>query len=250
MADNARAPYGPQAATDILSYSQEITRFLLDHGAKLIVVACNTATSLAIDELRATYPDVPFVGLEPAVKPAREGKAVGVLATAATLSSPRYLALKDKFLNDKLVMEDPCSGLVPIIEAEAPGSPRLRTKLRNILQPMLERGIDTLVLGCTHYPMVKADIADVCGPQVNIVDPSGAAARQVVRMLESATSTNNNAPQFLPGTPKAFGTIARGPAHNFICTGTSVPLQRSLMQLPILNAQRRLVLPNYSLYPN
>ncbi len=245
VADNARAPYGPQSPQAILAYSQEITHFLLQQGAKLIVVACNTATSLAIDALRAAYPEVPFVGLEPAVKPAREGRSVGVLATAATLNSARYLALKDKFLSNKLVLEDPCMGLVPIIEAEAPGSPRLRAKLQHILQPMLDSGIDTLVLGCTHYPMVKSDIAAVCGPHVEIIDPSKAAARQVERMLAQATSVGEN--QSDETLSREHGKQASYSYHDFFCTGSSMPLQRSLLQLPTLNAGRRLVVPNLTL---
>lgn len=236
IADNARAPYGPQPAEDILNYSREITRYLLSRGAKLIVVACNTATSLAIDSLREEFPGIPFVGLEPAVKPARKGKAIGVMATAATLSSARYLALKEKYLSDRRVMEDPCRGLVPVIEREEPGSPVLRHKLKGILSPMLSAGIDTLVLGCTHYPMVKKDIMAVCGYGVNVIDPSAAAARQVVRMLEEYEIA-------APGPSSGAGTECRH-RHEFLCTGGSLPLQRSLFMLPNLNAGRKLVVPN------
>ena len=265
VADNARAPYGPQSAEAILGYSQEITRFLLSRGAKLIVVACNTATSLAIEALRADFPEVPFVGLEPAVKPAREGKKVGVLATAATLNSPRYQALKAKFLAGKLVLEDACRGLVPIIEAEGPGSQPLRSRLSEILTPMLLQSIDTLVLGCTHYPLVKEDIAAICGPQVNIIDPSQAAARQVVRMLDkhalvapqgkslrsppSITQEDNvTLSNIAPGSgPSTCGPGSSEPvecAYDFYCSGSSVPLQRTLFSLPALNKHQRLVIPN------
>lgn len=229
VADNARAPYGPQPAEVILAYSQEITAALLGAGAKMIVVACNTATALAIDSLRKAYPGVAFVGMEPAVKPAAQGKRVGVLATAATLRSERYLALKERYLSGQEVLEDACVGLVPVIEAEAPGSRLLRQTLGGILEPMLAEGIDTLVLGCTHYPMVKADIAAICGEGVNIIDPSMAAARQVARMLPY---------------PQA-GTCGR--AHDFFCTGNSASLQRALLGLPKLNAQRRLLVPNAAL---
>jgi len=236
VADNARAPYGPQPAGNIIEYSREITRYLLGRGARLIVVACNTATSLAIDTLREEFPTVPFVGLEPAVKPARRGNAVGVMATAATLSSPRYLALKEKYLSNRKVMENPCRGLVPIIEREESGSPALRGKLEEILFPMLAGGIDTLVLGCTHYPMVKDDILAVCGPGVNIIDPSAAAARQVVRMLQEHGLA---APAPSPGAPHKHHR-----SHELLCTGGSLPLQRSLFVLPGLNAGRKLVVPN------
>ena len=260
VADNARAPYGPQSAAAIIAYSREIARFLLARRAKLIVVACNTATSLAIDVLRAEFPEVPFVGLEPAVKPAREGEKIGILATAATLNSPRYQALKARFLPGKLVLEDACRGLVPIIESAGPGSQPLRNMLSEILTPMLRRDIDTLVLGCTHYPVVKEDIAAICGPQVNIIDPSAAAARQVVRILnkhalslppgnspgEQAAITQEDIMP-LPNTAPGPYPSTCGPAHDFYCSGASVPLQRTLFNLPALNQQRRFIVPHYKL---
>lgn len=248
VADNKRAPYGPRPATDITAYSREITRFLLGRGAKLIVVACNTATSLAIDALRAEFPGLPFVGLEPAVKPAGRGKRVGVLATAATLHSERYRVLKARYLGGRDVYEDACRGLVPVIEAEQPGSAVLRDRLSAILEPMLAGGIDTLVLGCTHYPMVKADIEAVCGPRVNVIDPSAAAARQAVRMLKQhdpglAGDDARPSPSPLSTSPPR----TRGRAHLFYATGTSLPLQRALLRLPELNGRRKLVVPHANL---
>lgn len=235
VADNAYAPYGPRPASEILERSRVITTFLLGQGAKMIVVACNTATSLAIDALREEFPDVPFVGLEPAVKPAATAKRVGVLATAATLRSSRYQALRSKYLADRPVHEDACVGLVTLIEEEAPGSPALRDKLHHILDPMLSDNIDALVLGCTHYPMIKADIEAVCGPGVRVIDPSPAAARQVERLLTERTL-------LLPAR-----LASRGPAHLFFTTGSSVPLQRSLLALPTLNQHRKLLVPHASL---
>ncbi|OAV43224.1 glutamate racemase [Lewinella sp. 4G2] len=233
VADNARAPYGPQSAKSILAYSREITRHLIGQGAKLIVVACNTATSIAIDQLRRDFPEMPFVGLEPAVKPAASGETIGVLATRATLASPRYLVLKEKYLGGKTVREDPCVGLVPIIEAEATGSPRLREKLNSILHPLVNDGVDTLVLGCTHYPMVKADIQAVAGHGVRVIDPSPAAARQVKRRLEEAGILAE------PGAQRI--------AHDFLATGDGRALQRTLLGLPALNRHRRLLVPNVQL---
>ncbi|MBC6992633.1 glutamate racemase [Neolewinella lacunae] len=249
VADNARAPYGPQPAENILAYSQEITRFLLAAGAKLIVVACNTATSIAIDALREGFPEVPFVGLEPAVKPASTGERVGVLATAATLASPRYHALRARYLPERPVLEDPCLGLVPLIEREAPGSLLLRDKLESILAPMLAAGIDTLVLGCTHYPMVLEDIQAVCGPGVRVIDPSPAAARQVQRLLVERglglplLSPFGGRGDVLTPPFGGPGGSTCGRAHHFFTTGSSLPLQRSLLRLPELNAGRREVVP-------
>ena len=240
VADNAYAPYGPRPAAEILERSRVITRYLLAQGAKMIVVACNTATSIAIDTLREEFSGVSFVGLEPAVKPAAKASRVGVLATAATLKSPRYLALRHQYLADRPVHENPCIGLVPLIESEVPGSPALRTKLHAILGPMLADNIDALVLGCTHYPMIRADIAGVCGDRVTIIDPSPAAARQVARLLAQlnlrARPEDSLPPKNSPSTC--------GPAHTFLCTSTSVPLQRTLLTFPVLNRQRKFVLPN------
>ena len=236
VADNARAPYGPQSAEDILRYSREITRYLLGGGAKMIVVACNTATSLAIDGLRAEFPGVPFVGLEPAVKPAAGLGRVGVMATAATLASARYRNLKARYLEAGKVLESDCGGLVPIIEREAPGSTPLREKLASIVGPMRDWGVDAIVLGCTHFPMVKDDIRNVAGPGVRVIDPSPAAARQVQRLLNAeggVAKTLLSSPP--PGT--------RGRAHDFFCTGGTVAVQRALLSLPSLNRRRRLLAP-------
>jgi glutamate racemase len=239
VADNAYAPYGPRPAGEILDRSRRITQALIAAGSKMIVVACNTATSIAIDALRQEFPEMPFVGLEPAIKPAAASRKVGVLATAATLNSPRYLALKARYLADRPVFENPCIGLVPLIESEAPGSTRLQEKLQAILDPMLIKGLDTLVLGCTHYPMGKDEIAADCGPDVAIIDPAPAAARQVERLLSEARPAAGHSPTVLLNPLPGTG----GPAHNFYCTGSSLPTQRTLLRLPHLNRDRRLVVP-------
>jgi len=256
VADNARAPYGPQPAEDIVAYSHEITRWLIAAGVKMIVVACNTATSIAIGSLRAGFPEMPFVGLEPAVKPAAAGRRVGVLATAATLNSTRYLALKERYLADRPIYENPCIGLVPLIEQERPGSQLLAKKLHDILDPMLADGLDTLVLGCTHYPMIKADIQAVCGAGVKVIDPAPAAARQVKRLLkehELAVQSDQTllSQELPPSGGRAVGATGghctRVRAHNFFATGSSLPLQRALLCLPSLNDYRRLLVPHQSL---
>ena len=229
VADNTHAPYGPQAPEAIRGYSRRITESLLKAGCKMIVVACNTATSLAIDQLRAEHPDVPFVGLEPAIKPAAREERVGVLATRATLNSERYLQLKAKYLHGRPVLEDPCVGLVPLIEAEMSGSPLLRAKLQEILDPMLEVGVTALVLGCTHYPMIKDAIAAVCGSGVMLIDPAPAAARQVGRVVAE-----------LGGGAGIDGS----PVNDFYATGHGQALRRALMGLPVLNKNHRLLVPS------
>ncbi len=187
FADQAHIPYGPRPAAEVLAFTAAITRFMLGHGAKLIVVACNTATMAALDDLRLMFPDVPFVGMEPAVKPAaaqtRSG-VVGVLATPGTLNSHRYASLMARFAAGVRVIEDPCVGLVPLIEAGAPATGEARDLLRRVVEPMLAAGADTLVLGCTHYPFVRPLLDEIAGVGVTIIDPAPAVARQARNVLQ------------------------------------------------------------------
>ena len=186
LADQAHVPYGPRRASEIQSFSRSITQFSLDRGAKMIVVACNTATAAALDDLRATFPHLPVVGMEPAVKPGaattRSGK-VGVLATAGTFESQRYADLMARFAWSVVLYESPCSGLVPLIEAGELDGAETRTLLESCMRPMLEAGVDTIVLGCTHYPFVLPTIHAIAGPNVRIIDPAPAVARQALRVL-------------------------------------------------------------------
>lgn len=187
FADQAHIPYGPRPPEEVRGFTAEITRFLLRRGAKLIVVACNTATAAAIDHLRLVFPDVPFVGMEPAVKPAalttRSGK-VGVLATPTTLNSHRYAGLMARFAADIQVLEDPCLGLVQQIEAGALDTQETRELLRRVVEPMLAQGVDTLVLGCTHYPFIQPLLQEIVGEGVAIIDPAPAVARHTRFVLQ------------------------------------------------------------------
>lgn len=238
VADNAYAPYGPRPAEEIEARSLLITKWLLAAGAKMIVVACNTATSLAIDVLREAFPDVPFVGLEPAVKPAAAAERVGVLATAATLKSKRYQDLRQRYLANRPVHENPCLGLVSLIEAEGSGSPTIRAHLQPILAPMLADKVEALVLGCTHYPLIRADIEALSGPEVLVIDPAPAAARQVKRLLiEHRLEAGQHRSLLQPSAASC------GRAHTFCTTSTGLPLQRTLLSLPGLNAGRKLLVP-------
>lgn len=194
FADQAHVPYGSRSVQEIRRYSAEITRFLFDRGAKIIVVACNTASAAALSYLRDAFPDIPVVGMEPAVKPAaamtRTGK-VGVLATPATFSSPRYDSLMNRFAENVTVLEDPCVGLVSLIEDGKLTAPETAQLLGGVLQPMLDAGVDTLVLGCTHYPLVlpliEAVVAQVSdAPPIAIIDPAPAVARRVGDVLGRA----------------------------------------------------------------
>lgn len=187
LADQVHVPYGARSLEEIRRFSVGITRFFLEQQAKIVVVACNTGSAAALDHLRLAFPGVPFVGMEPAVKPAavqtRSGK-VGVLATTGTFQSQRYADLMARFAQEIVVLEDPCPGLVEQIEAGALASAETERLLRACLEPMLAGGVDTVVLGCTHYPFVTPLIERIVGPAVAIIDPAPAVAGQTKRVLQ------------------------------------------------------------------
>ncbi len=188
FADQQHVPYGPRPIVQVREFSEAITRFLLAEGAKMIVVACNTASAAALYHLRATFPAVPFVGMEPAVKPAAQSThsgVVGVLATPATFQGALYASVLERFANGVLVLQDTCPGLVSQIEQDELDSPHTRQILETALQPMLAAGIDSVVMGCTHYPFVIPLIQEIVGPQVKVIDPAPAVARQTGRLLET-----------------------------------------------------------------
>ena len=187
LGDQAHIPYGPRTKDQIREFATAITRFLLDQGAKLIVVACNTASAAALHDLRALFTDVTFVGMEPAVKPAAEttrtGK-VGVLATPTTFAGELYASVVERFAKDVNLYTNTCPGLVEQIEAGALDTPETHAILEEVLHPMLAEDIDTIVMGCTHYPFVIPLIQSITGPNVHTIDPAPAIARQTRRLLE------------------------------------------------------------------
>lgn len=185
--DQANVPYGSKSLLEVRQLSENVTRHLLERGAKLIVVACNTASAAALHYLRETFPGTPFVGMEPAVKPAAEhtrtGK-VGVLATPATFQGELYASVVERFAQGVTLFQDVLPGLVAEVEAGRLKGKKTRRILGNALKPMLAEGIDTVVLGCTHYPFVIPLIQQIVGPDVQVIDPAPAIARQVRRVLE------------------------------------------------------------------
>ena len=190
VADSARAPYGDRPVAEVLGYSREIVDYLVgEAGCKAVVMACNTATAAAAETLRAERPGVPIVGMEPAVKPAaaatRTG-VIGVMATAGTIASDKYAALLSQHGDGARVLEDPCVGLVRLIEAGHLDDEVLRARLREIVPPMVAAGADAIVLGCTHFPLVIDEIRALAGPQVVVIDPAPAVARQVGRVLRES----------------------------------------------------------------
>jgi len=186
LADQAHVPYGPRPLQEVRSFAKKITQFLLDQDAKLIVVACNAASAAALHELRSSFPRIPFVGMEPAVKPAAErtqSGAVGVLATPATFQGALYASVVERFAYGVQLYQDTCPGLVDQIESGNLNSAQTRQILETALIPMLSSGIDTVVLGCTHYPFAIPLIENIVGPDVRVIDPSPAVARQVLGLL-------------------------------------------------------------------
>ncbi len=187
LADQAHVPYGPRPSSEVRRFAETITRYLLGQGAKVVVVACNTASAAALHHLRETFSGLPFVGMEPAVKPAAESTrsgVVGVLATPATFQGALYASVIERFAQGVTVLQNTCPGLVGEIEAGHLDGTETRLILENALHPMLAQGIDTIVLGCTHYPFVIPLIQEIAGPQVRVIDPAPAVARQVGRVLE------------------------------------------------------------------
>ncbi|HWQ45277.1 MAG TPA: aspartate/glutamate racemase family protein, partial [Longilinea sp.] len=182
---------GPRPLDEVRSFSDAITRWLLDQGAQLILVACNAASAASLHWLRERYPDIPFVGMEPAVKPAVEQthtRVVGVLATPATFQGELYASVVERFAQDVTLLTDTCPGLVKQIEAGDLDGRVTRQILENSLLPMLEKGIDTVVLGCTHYPFVIPLIREIVGENVRVIDPAPAVARQTIRKLSEVNA--------------------------------------------------------------
>lgn len=193
--DQAHVPYGSRSPKQIQNFSEAITLFLLDQNAKLIVVACNTASAAALQYLRQRFPDVQFVGMEPAVKPAAEhtqtGK-VGVLATPATFQGALYASVVDRFANETELFQNTCPGLVQQIERGNLNGRETHRILEHALLPMLEKNVDTVVLGCTHYSFVIPLIQEIVGANVRVIDPAPAIAKQTGRLLEARGMKNNS----------------------------------------------------------
>ena len=188
FSDNANCPYGEKSAEFILGRCREIVGGFLAQGADAIVIACNTATAAAIAELRREWPDVPFIGMEPAVKPAALGTrsgVIGVLATAGTLKASKYLDTRDTYAGDVKVVERVGRGFVELVENLQLEGPETEAVVAASLEPLLRAGADTVVLGCTHYPFLLPVLQKLAGPSVRFIDPAPAAARQLVRMLDA-----------------------------------------------------------------
>lgn len=226
FADQAHAPYGRRPLAEIRAFAGGIARFLLEAAAQVIVVACNTASAAALHWLRREFPAVPFVGMEPAVKPAAERtrtRHVGVIATAATFQGELFASLMSRYAGNVVVHTQVCAQLVPLVEAGELDSPRARAAVAGYLTPLLAAGIDELVLGCTHYPFLRPLIEEVVGPNVEVIDPAPAVARQVGRVLAQR------------GRPADAGELRKddgaAPADRFYTTGVPARFQAAVRHL-------------------
>ncbi len=218
VADSGHAPYGDKPLAVIESRAVALTEFLLAQGVKTVVVACNTATGAAARVLRSRYP-IPIVAMEPAVKPAVErtrSGVIGVLATRQTLASQTFSVLLERIDRGIRILPQPCPGLVECVESgDLDGEPT-RALLAGFLAPLLARGADTLVLGCTHYPHLTPLIEELTGPDVAVLDSGAAVARQVRRRLAEA------------GLLASTDQLGR---ERFWTSGNPVPTQRLLSRL-------------------
>lgn len=195
LADSANAPYGPKGDDYIISRSCEIADFFLEQPVKAIVVACNTATASAVSILRETY-SIPIVGMEPAIKPAAERSRsgiIGVLATEGTLASDKFVDLKSQFDGQVEIINMPCPGLVDHIEQLKPDHAAIISLLEKYIQPLKDKGVDTLVLGCTHYTLIMEQIREVAGLDITIVDTDDAVARRLASVLKENTLLGDTA---------------------------------------------------------
>lgn len=194
LADSKNAPYGDRSKKEIIALSSKNTERLINLGAKIIVVACNTATANAIDYLRSTY-DIPFIGIEPAIKPAAlqsQSKTIGILATKGTLNSNLFHNTMEKYAQNVTVIEVIGEGLVPLIEKGKLDDHALKKLLKSYIEPMINAGIDYLVLGCSHYPYLIPLLREILPKKVQIIDSGLAVAKQTEAVLSTNKTLKNN----------------------------------------------------------
>lgn len=218
VSDAGYCPYGPKSKEEIVKRAIAVTEFMIANGAEIIVVACNTATAAAIEYLRGHY-SIPFVGMEPAVKPAaintRTG-AIGVLATKGTFKGELYLRTLHKFASNAKVIEQVGEGLVELVEAGNVDSEEAREVVWKYVAPMLEANADHIVLGCTHYPFLEKLIGEAAGDGVEIVNPAPAVARRVEQVLE--------------GKRKGRVPVEKPAEARFITTGCNMEVMEKMVR--------------------
>ena len=228
LGDQVHVPYGSRPLEQVRAFSEEITRFLLKPGAGLIVVACNTASAAALHHLRMTFPNTPFVGMEPAVKPAAENTltgVVGVLATPATFQSELYASVVERFAQGVKVLQNTCPGLVDQIEKGKLDDAVTMQILHKAIDPMLEQNVDTIVMGCTHYPFVIPQIRQITGDSVRVIDPAPAIAKQAARLFQEhgwLAGRNTGIPNsyYTTGSSEKMQALVE-----FLCSQTVLPVK-------------------------
>lgn len=219
IADTAHAPYGQRSPAFIQARSLALAVHLQASGAELIVVACNTATAHAIQTLRERWPTLPFVGTEPGIKPAvaasKSGR-IGVLATPATIASARYQDLLARHAGTAQIVNQACPGLVDLIETGDLGSARLHALIEQLCAPLRDARVDTVLMGCTHYPLVQSQLQAALGPQVQLLNIETAVAQQAQRLWPNSVA---------------------GAGMRIQTTGDAAALQRFVQQVLGWNAQ-------------
>lgn len=188
LADQGRAPYGVRSLDEVAAMADEVTGWLLDRGATVVTIACNTASAAALHRLRGLHPGVPFVGMEPAVKPAAvrtTSGVIGVVATAATFQGELFASVVQRHSRGARIVTQACPRWVELVEASSIDGPEARGEVERCLAPILDEGADTLVLGCTHFGYLVPLIEEVAGPALTIIDPAPAVARQVARIASA-----------------------------------------------------------------
>ncbi len=205
--DSANAPYGTKPAEEILRLSRAVMEKVLAMGAKAVVIACNTATGMAVDSLREEYPDLTIIGVEPAVKPAAEsfpGGRILVMATPMCLQGQRFRELHGRFCHGAEIIPVPCGGLMEFVERGELEGDNLHAWLKRLLEPHLQNNVDAAVLGCTHYPFLRTAIAEVLGEKTAIIDGNAGITAQLRRRLEEQGLLNPSAD---PGTVTFYNSL-------------------------------------------
>jgi glutamate racemase len=212
LADSGHAPYGERDATHVIDRSMRVVSHLVAHGAQAIVIACNTATAVAASELRAAWPHLPFIGVEPGIKPAlalsRTGR-IAVMATTATLSSDKFQRLVATHGTGKFIHLQACVGLAAAIERGELDAPDLLALIETHCQPLREAEVDTVVLGCTHYPFVQSAVRLALGPHIRIIDTAVAVARHTATLVAGSGPAQDRA----DGEPEVFLETTGDPAQ-------------------------------------
>jgi glutamate racemase len=231
VADTGAAPYGERPGEFIAARAEAITRFLVKQGVKAMVVACNTATAMAIKSLRSQF-DIPIVAMEPAVKPAaaltRSG-VIGILATSQTLASEPYARLVEKHAGSVKLLSQACPELVACVERGELNSDNAYAWVEYYVMPLLTQGADTLVLGCTHFPFLAPVIRDIAGPAFTLVDPAAAVARQLRRRLKAGELLSDKS---AAGTERFWTSGAQAPVQTLITQLWAQPVKVQKLPAP------------------